>query len=149
MSKLQILLKAFKISIKIKGSVSMIVSLLGFAAALLPVLLANRLRALTDELQSLMGTKGSVAPALSIFAFIVVLFVAQEVFNWIKGYYNSLDGMNIQKYIGRSILKHKCEVCYKYIENYDDFQKRLLSPDNMPVQEWHHRLRILFRCYKF
>jgi len=72
-----------------------------------------------------MGTKGSIAPALSIFAFIVVLFVAQEVFNWIKGYYNSLDGMNIQKYIKRSILKHKCEVRYKYIENYDDFQKKI------------------------
>jgi ABC-type multidrug transport system fused ATPase/permease subunit len=125
LSRLQTLLKAFKISIKIKGAVSLIISLLGFAAALFPVLIASRLRALTDELQSLMGTQGSIAPALGIFTFIVTLFVAQAVFNWIKGYYNQLDGLNIQKYIGRSILKYKCEVRYKYIENYDDFQKKI------------------------
>jgi ABC-type multidrug transport system fused ATPase/permease subunit len=125
MNRLQTLLKALKISIKIKGAVSLLISLLGFAAALFPVLIASRLRELTDELQSLMGTQGSIAPALGIFAFIVVLFISQAVFNWIKGYYNRLDGMNIQKYIGRSILKHKCEVRYKYIENYDDFIKKI------------------------
>ena len=125
MSKMQTLFKAFKVSIKIKGVASMLISLLGFAAALLPVLIASRLRELTDELQNLMGTRGSIAPALSIFVFIVVLFVAQAVFNWIKGYYNSLDRMKIQKYIGRSILKHKCEARYKYIENHDDFIKKI------------------------
>ena len=125
MSKMQTLSKAFKISIKIKGIVSMLISLLGFAAALFPVLIASRLQELTDELQNLMGTRGSIAPALSIFIFIVVLFVAQAVFSWIKGYYNSLDSLNIQKYIARVILKHKCEVHYKYIENYDDFIKKI------------------------
>ena len=55
MSKLRTLLKALWISIKIKGPVSVIISLLGFAAAFLPVLLAGYLRALTDALQMLAG----------------------------------------------------------------------------------------------
>jgi len=125
MNKMQTLLKALKISIKIKGATSFLISLLGFAAALLPVLLANNLRALTDELQSLMGTQGDVAPALGIFAVIVVLFIAQAVFSWIKRYYNRLDELKIQKYIRRKILKHKCEVQYKYIENHDGFQDKI------------------------
>jgi len=126
MSKLQTLLKAFKISIKIKGTTSLIISLLGFAAAFFPVLVASNLRILTDELQDLMGTHGSIIPALGIFMIVVVLFIAQAVFNWIKTYYKRLDGLNIQRYIGRAILKHKCEVQYKYIENYDDFQKKII-----------------------
>ncbi len=80
---------------------------------------------MTDELQTLMGTRGSVAPALSVFLFIVVLFIVQAIFIWIKGYYNRLDEMSIQKYIQRSILKCKCEVRYKYIENFNDFQKKI------------------------
>ena len=125
MSKLHTLIKAFKVSIKIKGPVSMIISLLGFPAALLPVLLAERLRTLTDELQILMGTRGNTAVALNVFTTLVGVYVAQVVITNIQQYANGLDELKIQRYIKRSIMRHKCEVRYKYIENYDDFQKRI------------------------
>jgi ABC-type multidrug transport system fused ATPase/permease subunit len=130
MSNLQTLMKAFKVSIKIKGPVSMLISLLGFPAALLPVLLANRLRALTDELQILMGTGGSVLPALTIFSSLVVLYIVQVIFMNLKEYFSAslymgLDELKIHRFIKRTIMRHKCEVRYKYIENYDDFQKRI------------------------
>ena len=125
MSKLHTLIKAFKVSIKIKGPVSMIISLLGFPAALLPVLLAERLRTLTDELQILMGTRSNIAVALNVFTTLVGVYVAQVVITNIQQYANGLDELKIQRYIKRSIMRHKCEVRYKYIENYDDFQKRI------------------------
>jgi ABC-type multidrug transport system fused ATPase/permease subunit len=43
----------------------------------------------------------------------------------IQQYASGLDEVKIQRYIKRTIMRHKCEVRYKYIENYDDFQKRL------------------------
>ena len=125
MSKLKTIMKAFKISIKIKGTASMAISLLGFPAALLPVLLAGRLRALTDELQLLMGSKGSVTPALTVFASLAGLYVVQVIITNLGQYRNGLDEIKIQRYIKYIIMRHKCEVRYKYIENYDDFQKRI------------------------
>ncbi len=125
MSKLRTLLRAFGVSIKIKGLLSMTVSLLGFAAAFLPVLLAGRLRALTDALQVLMGTRGDVSPALFVFFTVVVLYIAQILITSIQQYTNGMDEIKIQRFIKRTLMRHKCEVRYKYIENHDDFQKKL------------------------
>ncbi|MGF7141839.1 ABC-type multidrug transport system fused ATPase/permease subunit [Anaerotaenia torta] len=125
MNRIQALVKAFKVSMKIKGPVSMIISLLGFPAALLPVLLAQRLRVLTDELQILSGTRGSAAPALTVFATLVGLYFVQIMIINIQQYTNGFDEIKIQRYINRTIMRHKCEVRYKYIENYDDFHKRI------------------------
>lgn len=125
MSKFRTLLKAFGASIKIKGPLSMLISFLGFGAALLPVLLANLLRTLTDQLQILMGTGGSATPALTVFASLVGVYIAQLIITNIQQYTNGIDEVKIQRYIKRTIIRHKCEVRYKYIENFDDFQKRI------------------------
>ena len=125
MSKLKILLRALKISIKIKGLFSMVISLLGFIFAFLPVLLAKQLQALTNELQALTGTHGSASAALRIFAVLVLLYIIQVVFSNMQQYTNGLDEIKIKRYIKRTIMRHKCEVRYKYIENCDDFQKRI------------------------
>lgn len=125
MSNLRILLKSFGASIKIKGPFSMTVSLLGFASALLPVILAERLRTLTDSLQALMGTGGDADPALFVFFSVVVLYLTQVFITNIQQYINGMDEIKIQRFIKRTILRYKCEVRYKYIENHDDFQKRL------------------------
>ncbi|HOJ12355.1 MAG TPA: ABC transporter ATP-binding protein [Clostridiales bacterium] len=125
MSKLRTLLKALIVSVKIKGAFSMVISLLGFAVAFFPVIIAQQLRALTDSLQSLVGTGGSAGPSLVIFTGVVGLYMVQVIITNIQQYTNGLDEVKIQRYIKRTIMRHKCEVRYKYIENYDDFQKRL------------------------
>ena len=126
MNKLQALAKAFKVSIQIRGPVSLLISLLGFPAALLPVLLADLLRKLTDELQLLTGTRGSARSALTVFIVLVGVYIAQIVITNIQQYVNGLDEVKIQRYLNRTILRHKCEVRYKYIENYDDFQEKIV-----------------------
>ena len=126
MNKLQALAKAFQISIQIRGPVSLLISLLGFPAALLPVLLANLLRRLTDELQLLTGKKGSAESALTVFVILVGAYIAQVVITNIQQYISGLDEVKIQRYLNRTILRHKCEVRYKYIENDDDFQEKIV-----------------------
>ncbi len=125
MSKLKTLLKAFRVGLSIKGPFSMLASLLGFAAAFLPVLIAGRLRLLTDELQKLAGTNQSAAPALTVFFTAVAFYIAQVIITNLGQYSDALDEIKIQRYIKRTILRQKCEVRYQYIENYDDFQKRV------------------------
>lgn len=125
MSKFRTLTKALAISIKIKGPFSLAVSLLGFVTAFLPVLLAEGLRSLTDALQSLAGVGGSPKNALLIFAGIVGLFIAQLILTNLQQYVNYLDEIKIERYIRESVLRHKCEVRYKFIENDDHFQKRI------------------------
>ena len=125
MSKLQTLVKAFQVSIRIRGPLSLFISLLGFPAALLPVLLADILRKLTDELQLLTGTEGSIRSALTVFGALVGVYIAQVIITNIQQYVNGIDEVKIQRYINRTILRHKCEVRYKYIENYDNFQEKI------------------------
>lgn len=125
MSKLRTLLKALWISIKIKGPVSVIISLLGFAAAFLPVLLAGYLRALTDALQMLAGEGGVPGKALKLFSGIVMLYIVQVVITNVQQYTVGLDEIKMERYLKRTIMRHKCEVRYQYVENYDDFHNRL------------------------
>ncbi|MCL2199814.1 MAG: ABC transporter ATP-binding protein/permease [Defluviitaleaceae bacterium] len=127
MDKLKILLKALVVSVKIKGAFSIFISLLGFPAALLPIWLAMWLRDLTDELQFLVGLggEGDASAALTIFGGIVGLYVAQMLITAISQYVAKVDEEKTRTYIRRTILRHKCEVRYKYIENFDDFQKRI------------------------
>jgi len=129
MNKRQALVKAFWISIRIKGPVSMAVSVLGFGAALVPVLVANYLRVLTDELHGLMGTGGTAAAALMVFAVLVGLYIAQLLMTHIQQLTNGFDELKIKRYLEQTMVRHKCEVRYKYIENYDDFQKRITISD--------------------
>jgi len=124
-NKITTLVRALKISIRIKGVLSIVISMVGFPAALLPVLLADRLRALTDELQILTSGTGSVSYALVIFATVAGLYIAQMIIGFLQSYTNGIDEIKIRRFIQRAIMRHKCEVHYKYIENHDEFIKRL------------------------
>jgi len=128
MTKTKALARALKVSMQVKGPLSILISLLGFPAAILPVLIANRLRILTDELQFLTVYGGAVANAVTIFGGIVGLYIAHVIIknlqHAISGKYG-LDEQKTMRYIKHSILKTKCEVRYKYIENYDGFHKRI------------------------
>jgi len=123
--KFKTLLRALKVSIKIKGPFSLFISFLGFPAALLPVILAGQLAILTDELQILMGGDRAVSYALTIFAIVVTLYVAQVLIGAIQRHVNGIDEIKIGRYIQRAVMHHKCNVKYKYIENHDDFQNRI------------------------
>lgn len=125
MSKLKTFFKALAISIKIKGAFSIFASILGFATAFIPVFIASKLRELTDILQNISGITDGTKEAFFAFAIIVMLYIAQVVILNLQQYANGIDTIKIQKYIKKLIMRHKCEVRYKFIENFDDFQKRL------------------------
>jgi len=124
MNKCKILAKALVVSFKIKGMFSIIVSLLGFPAAFLPVWIAGQLRLLTDELQ-ILPTTGNVSPAFTAFGALIGLYLAGLIIETISQYTEITDEIKTHTYIKRTLMWHKCSVRYKYIENYDDFHKRI------------------------
>lgn len=75
--KFKIMGKALSISLHIKGPISLLVCIIGFVAAFLPVWAASTLRDLTNELQNIVVTQGSIIEALSLFGNLMVLYILQ------------------------------------------------------------------------
>ncbi|MCL2372609.1 MAG: ABC transporter ATP-binding protein/permease [Defluviitaleaceae bacterium] len=125
MNKLKTLARALCVSIKIKGPLDLLMSLLGFPAALIPVFLANQMRLLADHLQDLMGAQTDISYAMAALGAVVGLYVTSMVIDMLSQFTGLRSSIRLQTYINRRIMEHKCQVRYKYIENYDDFQKRI------------------------
>ncbi len=121
----RVLWKALCTSTAIRGPFSMAVGILGFAAAFLPVWTARQLQALTDALQALAGGGGDTGRAATLFVALVALYLMQLVFANLQGYVGGMDEINIGRFLKRTILRHKCGVRYQYVENDDDFPKRI------------------------
>ncbi len=118
--------KALKISIKARSTASIIVSLVGFAMAFLPMLISLAVRRFSDEVQMLFG-KGdaAIASVIGVFIILSALYVIQLLWNALRSNFETLDAVNIQKFMKERILRCTCDVKYKYIENYDDFRQRI------------------------
>ncbi len=123
---LQVIAKAIKISVKTKATASVIVSVLGFAAAFLPMFISLELSRFSNLVQGLFG-KGTAAIASVIGAFLVLstLYIIQLVFRSLQSYFARVDSQRIMQYIKEYILRCTCTVKYKYLENYDDFKDKV------------------------
>lgn len=127
---LNIITKSLKISLKTKSTFSIIVSVAGFAAAFLPVLISNTLKKFTDLIQAMATTNQKNLSAVFImFAMLAAFFILQAVFNFLQSYTTGIDTVRTNKYIRKTILKCTCEVKYKYIENYDNFKQKIAFID--------------------
>lgn len=123
---LQVIVKAIKVSVKTKAAASVIVSILGFAAAFLPMFISIELSNFSNLVQGLFG-KGTAAIGSAMGAFLVlsVLYIVQLVFRSLQSYFARVDSQRIIRYIKEYILRCTCAVKYKYLENYDDFKDKV------------------------
>ena len=118
--------KALKVSIKARGLSSIIVSLIGFVMAFLPMMVSLAIRRFSDEVQVLFTIDGaSMAPAIGVFAVLSALYIVQLLWNSLSSYYETRDGYKIRQYMRERILRCTCDVEYKYIDNYDNFRERI------------------------
>jgi len=118
--------KAFKVSFITKGKVSIFVSILGLAAALLPAYISLTLQKFSDEIQVISTDQGaSIKRAFILFALLSSLFIIQAIFEFLKDYYLAVDSLKTNKYIQETILTCTCDVKFKYINNYDNFKEKI------------------------
>jgi ABC-type multidrug transport system fused ATPase/permease subunit len=118
--------KALKISVAARGSLSVLISLIGFGMAFLPMLTSLAVRRFSDEVQALFGKGNAViASAVGVFVILSVLYIVQLCWNSLRSYFESRDTYKIQMYMRERILRCSCDVKYKYIDNYDKFRERI------------------------
>ena len=100
---LRVIVKAIKISVKTKSAASVIVSVLGFAAAFLPMLISLKLSDFSNRVQGLFG-KGTSAirEVISAFLLLSALYIIQLVFKSLQSYFARTDSQRIVRYIKKS-----------------------------------------------
>jgi ABC-type multidrug transport system fused ATPase/permease subunit len=122
--------RALAVSMKTKGTVSMIVNISGFAAAFLPVIISTTLAEFTNEVQMLSQGKSTAAKALTILGLLVILYLIQTAYGGLQSYFFEADALHTTMYIKKTIIDCTSRVEYKYIENESDFRDRLLFVEN-------------------
>ena len=123
--------KAFKVSFKTQGTFSLCVSLLGLAAAFLPMLISVTLGRFSDEVAALFGAGSqSIRPAFYALLTLAGLYVLQAVSRFLSEYRSYVNAASIMRYTKETVIRCTCKVKYKYIENYDSFKTRITFVDH-------------------
>ncbi len=117
--------KALKVSVKARGPLSIIVSLIGFVMAFLPMLIALAVQRFSNEVQALYGSNGAAANVIGVFMLLSAMYILQLLWNSLRSYFETRDAVKIKQFMKERILRCACDVKYKYIENYDEFKQRI------------------------
>ncbi|MCL2776254.1 MAG: ABC transporter ATP-binding protein/permease [Oscillospiraceae bacterium] len=125
MNKIKYFLRAVVLSIRIKSPLSFIVSIAGFAAAFLPMLISLQLRSFTNYVQKLFDNPDTLNTVIFSFAVLAVMYIVQTVFSLVQSYFSTQDSSGIKLYIKEQMLSLLSSVPYKYIENHGDFRKKV------------------------
>ena len=132
---LQMVARALKISYETRGFTSALVSILGFGMAFLPLFISTTLRTFTDMVQKLYVEGAELLGAtLRVFAVLASLYILQTLFTFARSYYSRVDTVNVHRYIKERIIRCTCDVKYKYIDNFDDFQEKIAFADTYAGQ---------------
>ncbi len=126
MKKLNLLIKALFTSIKMRNKYSLFIIILGIPMAFIPALMALVLKNITNNIQILVHNASFMYQSINSLLIFVGLFFLQTIYNFFKNYSQSVDSqIKMIRYIKKQILQYKCEVKYKYIENFDNFNDRI------------------------
>lgn len=142
---MKILKKSFWIGVKVKTPLSLLVSVLGIPAALFPLLLSKQLQKLTDLLFQLTAKTGSsVSHVVKALIVLGVLFLMQLFFQTLTEYYMIHDTSRTRLFIKEYILRQICNVHYSYIENRDDFLKKMEFIDSHSASVISKNIQTIF-----
>ncbi len=117
MKKFKYFFRAVALSVRIKSPVSFIISVVGFAAAFLPMFISLRLQVFTDEVQLLFNNPELRSGVIISFLILALLYITQTVFSLIEKYVAAQDTARIKRYLKEQILNLLTSIPYKYIEN--------------------------------
>ena len=125
MSKFKYYRKAIALSITLKSPMSLIVSVLGLGMAFFPMLISLQLAVFSDGAQNLYNGNETIRVVVISLLLLMGLYVVQTVFSFISSFYATEDSARIARYLDKQTLNIFLRVPYKYIENHDDFIKRM------------------------
>ena len=137
--------KSLCLGLKVKTPVSLLISLIGIPIALLPLLLSEQLSKLTDLLFDL-SVNGETKILTALIAMLVLglLFLVNMFYNFLAEYYTIQDNYRTEFYMKQYVLQQVCHVHYSYIENRDDFLKKIEFADTYAVVRIAENIQMLF-----
>lgn len=143
--------KSLCLGIKIKGAFSLIIGILGVPAAFLPLLLSRKLQKLTDDLMLLTtGAHPDPAGAMADLLFLGGIFLLQLLMGLLLDYVEINDRYHTLVYVKEQVLRQVCSVHYSYLENRDDFHKRIEFADSQASEEMARSIQGMFSAlYQF
>lgn len=145
LSTRRILWKALCLGLRVKTPVSLFISLLAIPAALIPLLLSRQLQHMTDLMVSMAAENGAVlADVVSAFLLLGVYFLLQLFFQFLSEYHSLNDKYRTKLYIKEYVLRQVCNVHYSYLENRDDFFKRIEFADSYAADEMSRNIQTIF-----
>lgn len=140
-----ILWKSFCLGLKIKTPLSLVISIMGIPAALLPLLLSVQLQNLTDLLfEASSGAEGVLVKTIEALITLGIFFLAQLFFQALVEYFEIKDSFRTRTYIKEYILRQLCNVRYPYVENKDDFLKKIEFADSYSAMEMSNNIQRIF-----
>lgn len=144
-STLKILWKTICLGLKVKTPFSLVVSLVAIPTALLPLLLSIQLQRLTDLLFDI-TTHGEVMVLKTIEALILlgVTFILQLFFQALVENNTINDSYRTRIYMKEYILRQVCQVQYPYLENKDNFLKKIEFADTWSATEISRNIQNIF-----
>ncbi len=125
---IRVVKKALQLSIRVKGWDSILVTVLGWFAAFLPVISARYLEQLTNQLyQAVSGNSPGYLESeiMFLFTMLIVLFVVQALFDCLSEHMLRIDTTRTERFVAHTIMECKCNVKFRYIENNDGFRQKL------------------------
>lgn len=137
-----VLWRSLRLGLKVKTPLSLLVSVLAIPAALLPLLLSRQLQKLTDLLVGL--TRDALPAVTTALALLAVLFLVQQLSLFLTEYHAISDKHRTLLYIKEFVLRQVCGVHYSYIENRDDFIKRIEFADSYAAVEMSRNIQAIF-----
>lgn len=122
--------RALKTSYRARGTASTLVSVAGFALALLPTFVSAALRDFTDAVQGVYTGEVALDRAFVLLAVLVALYIGKQLYDAARSYFASADAERTMRYIKEVILRTTCDVKMKYIDNSDDFAEKVAFADS-------------------
>ncbi|MCI9335285.1 MAG: ABC transporter ATP-binding protein [Lachnospiraceae bacterium] len=137
--------KALGLGLRIKGAFSLTIGMLGIPAALLPLLLARQLQKLTDGLMAMSeGQGGDFGRTMEDLLWLGAIFLLQLLMDFLSDYVEVNDRYKMRMYVKEKLLRNLCFVHYSYLENRDDFLKKMEFADSHASEEMAASVQGLF-----
>lgn len=123
--------KALAVSYRARGAASCVVSVVGFALALLPSLISLALGWLADAVQALFEGTVPLTTALTALGALVALHLVQLLYTCVRNYYVEADAERVMRYIRQRVLSLTCRVRMRYIDNSESFAEKVSFVDTV------------------
>lgn len=122
--------RAFILSLHTKSKLSVIVCILGFPFAFFPTIIAKEFEKLTNLVQELADGQAAFSAASKALFLLMSLLLIYTIFNCVQSCCLKLDSIRTQTYLKENILRIKCNVKYRFIENDENFQERIVFAED-------------------